>query len=157
MLVLPFNQTNEIKKISGFSLSLAPKSILFIFGFIGIISLSSFYHSILFDYSVANWALPVFLFCLLPFGLRVRIALDENKSYAYRQVSIFGITVTEHVENLNECKGIRLRHTNVIDNQYYFVLLSNKEADYSVHYCKVSPKKKDYIEKKLNNFLGFSV
>ena len=149
MFILPFTTKSAV----GFSICPIAKSLLTLSGIISLLSASSIYHSTLYGYSVPDWALPISILCILPFGIRTRVALSNDKKTLKRQIGLFGIKVYEWVYKDVSFNKFNCIRTDAIDNQYYF-LVQGEEKYVSVHYCKINAKKVSAMDKKLNLMLG---
>ena len=156
MLVLPFQtiRKTEFQSIIGFSVSGMPKSILFVFGFLGFVALSSAYHSNLYGYTMANWVLPMILLAVLPFGYRIRVGLSLDKKILLRQYALFGIVFREKITLSEGFKGFSFVPTGAVEKQFYWVV-GCEENDISLHYCKLKPKEVSMLEHRLSCMLGY--
>ncbi|POC39295.1 hypothetical protein [Vibrio vulnificus] len=156
MLVLPFHTKVNGKEVFGFSVSSASKAFLFASGFLGFVCLSSAYHSVLYGYTMPNWAIPVFILATLPFGWRKHIGLTVDKTHLVNQNRLFGIKLSDKQQIVAApLKTFRLVETNALEKQYYFVV-SNHQLNESVFYCRVKSKKKNDIEAKIGCLLGLN-
>lgn len=156
MLVLPFQTISktESQSITGFSVSGMPKSILFVFGFLGFVALSSAYHSNLYGHTMANWVFPMILLAVIPFGYRIRVGLSLDKKILLRQYALFGIVIREKVTLSEGFKGFYLVPTGAVDKQFYWVV-GCEENDISLHYCKLKAKEVPILEHRLSCMLGY--
>ena len=155
MLLLTYirSDSENTNKAHGFSIGAASKSVLFLFGFFEFVGISITYHSLLYGYTMPSWAIPLIVLSMLPFGLRVRVALSEDSTVLYRQLALFGIILKEAVISSSEFTDLEVLPTNSIDKQFYLVLQS-KELKESVHYCHINPKRIPALKKRLNLMLG---
>ncbi|EGQ7975602.1 hypothetical protein I7Z51_004584 [Vibrio parahaemolyticus] len=154
MLILPFHTKINDKEIFGFSASVASKAFLVLSAFLGFVCLSSAYHSLLYGYSMPNWAIPIFLLSIIPFGYREHIGIDTGKIHLVSQTRIFGLKITENLQvSRFPFTEFKLVDTGAVDHQFYFVI-RNLELNKSVFYCKLNPSKKNEIETKVACFLG---
>ncbi|HBC3404956.1 TPA: hypothetical protein KDY05_002232 [Vibrio parahaemolyticus] len=156
MLVLPFHTQINGQKVFGFSVSAVSKAFLCLSGFLGFVCLSSAYHSMLYGYTMPNWAIPIFMLSVIPFGYRKHIGLNTEKTHLLIQSRVFGLKLGDKKQQVSApFEEFNLVETGALDKQYYFVI-SNDHLNESVFYCKVNDKKKNEIATKISCLLGLN-
>ena len=154
MLILPHQETRrDSEVVNGFSIAALSKPALFMAGLMGGVAVSTIYHSALFSYSAPDWSWPMLISSLVPFGLRVRLLLSNDKMKAIKQWSLYGLKLKEVVYEDAKFNFFAIRATACVDNQYYWVL-AGVEKNVSLHISKIKKAKVLPIAVKASCLLG---
>lgn len=158
MLVLPFKKIDKERGAPAFGFSLCgfPKPVLWLSGFLGIIALSSTYHSLLYGYTMPSWSIPLAILSVFPFGYRIKVALSNDKTILYRQSSLFGMKVVENVWQSSCFDKLVIKATEAVEHQFY-IIVTGMESDVSVHFCKMKRKNLLATQHKLMCMLGLQI
>ena len=159
MVIIPVNSVNpkSKEKFTGISLSVWPKC--GVATFIGslLILISCIYHSSLYGYTAPTWAKWGVLMMLTLLSMRWRLSMSKNRKSLLRQLTIFGIAVTQTpFQCEDEVERIHLMPSGVRKNQYY-ILFSTPKTNVSLHYCVIPESRKRLITYQLSSMFNLEM